>query len=281
MQAELSWEEAVRSLLERPECAEIVRDCYYDQPTLSAAERFASSSEWRSTAALLPSPPGAAVDLGAGQGISSYALAREGWRVTAIEPDPSNLVGRGSIARLAADSGLPITVAEGVGENIPLPDASQDLVFARAVLHHAKHLEALCREAFRVLRPGGRMLATREHVISKAEDLHAFLDSHPLHSLYGGEHAYLLREYEGALVGAGFTLDKIIRPLSSEINLAPRTLESVAHAALGKLPDIPGLRKLASPFIKSPSLLNFLLVVANHFDNRPGRLFSFYCTRPT
>jgi hypothetical protein len=45
-----------------------------------------------------------------------------------------------------------------------------------------------CKEIARVLRPSGRFIAVRDHVISKPEDLPKFLDTHPLHNLYGGEH---------------------------------------------------------------------------------------------
>ena len=41
---------------------------------------------------MIPRKAGRALDLGAGNGILSYALAREGWSVTAVEPDPSALV---------------------------------------------------------------------------------------------------------------------------------------------------------------------------------------------
>lgn len=59
-------------------------------------------------------------------------------------------------------------------------------VFARQVLHHARNLEMLCREVSRVLKPHGIFIATREHVISKPEDLARFLKKHPLHQFYGG-----------------------------------------------------------------------------------------------
>ena len=47
-----------------------------------------------------------ALDLGAGRGISSYALAREGWQVTALEPDPSMLIGAGAIRSLVAKKAM-------------------------------------------------------------------------------------------------------------------------------------------------------------------------------
>ena len=68
------------------------------------------------------------------------------------------------------------------------------------------------------------MVASREHVISKKEDLDQFLDSHPLHNLYGGENAYLLKEYIDAIYGAGFQTVKVYATFDSPINYFPMTL---------------------------------------------------------
>src|SRR5690348_4626147 len=92
-----SWEEAVEWVRRQPQHAELVRQCYFDDPLLEAARRFHRSGEWLATRQFIPRSPGKAVDLGAGRGIASYALASDGWRVTAIEPDASAVVGAGAI----------------------------------------------------------------------------------------------------------------------------------------------------------------------------------------
>src|SRR5690242_3469561 len=123
----LSWEAAVRWLREQPDQHELVRACYYDDPLLAAAQRFADGEEWAALRALIPSgPSGAALDLGAGRGISSFALARDGWAVTALEPDPGDLVGAGAIRALAAEARVPITVVEQFGERLPFASDSFD-----------------------------------------------------------------------------------------------------------------------------------------------------------
>jgi hypothetical protein len=73
------------------------------------------------------------------------------------------------------------------------------------------------------LKPGGLFVAVREHVISQHDDLDAFLDIHPLHKLYGGEHAFLLNEYTGALKKAGFDIRKTLDPFSSPKLLSAHT----------------------------------------------------------
>jgi ubiquinone/menaquinone biosynthesis C-methylase UbiE len=72
-------------------------------------------------------------------------------------------------------------VSAGCAEALPFSDESFDAVFAGAVVHNATDPNALCREVFRMLRPGGGFIAARERVISHLEDLPAFLAAHPLH----------------------------------------------------------------------------------------------------
>lgn len=224
-QGRLTWEEAVRWLRAQPDQQDLVRACFFDDPLLASAARFHASTEWSATRALLPDTPGHALDVGAGRGIASYALARDGWTVTALEPDPSLLVGAGAIRHLAAETGLLIEVQQDWGETLPFPDANFDVVLCRQVLHHARDLPAFLRQVARVLKPGGVMVATREHVISRPEDLPDFLAQHPLHHLYGGEHAFLLTDYHAAIIGAGLTLCASLNPLESDINLFPMTRE--------------------------------------------------------
>lgn len=259
-----TWEEAVLWLRSQPDQADLVRACFYDDPLAAAAERYYRSSEWAAVSALLPSSPGLALDIGSGRGISAYALARDGWRVVALEPDPGEIVGAGAIRALSAESGLGIEVVQEWGEKLPFSDSRFDLVHCRQALHHARNLGQLCLEIGRVLKPGARFIATREHVISRREDLRTFLDSHPLHHLYGGEKAYLLDEYKKAITGGGVRLTEILNPLQSEINVYPETLQGIKRRMA---------RRLAFPF---PQLIpNFALALRGRFLSQPGRLYSF------
>jgi 2-polyprenyl-3-methyl-5-hydroxy-6-metoxy-1,4-benzoquinol methylase len=234
-----TWEEAVLWLRAQPDQIELVRACFYDDPLSEAAERYYASSEWEAARTLTGPAGGRALDVGAGRGISSYALARDGWQVTALEPDPSAVVGTGAIEQLAATSRLPIAVVQEWGEALPFPDASFELVYGREVLHHARDLSTLCAEMARVLKPGGTFLATREHVIFKDADLATFLAEHPLHWLYGGEHAYRLREYKDAIEGAGIRLTRVINPWASAVNLYPRSALEIGRLIHARLPFVP------------------------------------------
>jgi SAM-dependent methyltransferase len=275
----LTWEEAVNWLIEQPDQQDLVRACYYDRPLKNAAERYRGSLEWQAIRPFLPQKIGWAVDLGAGNGIASYALAKDGWKVTALEPDPSDLVGAGAISNMAKTERLSIEVIKAAAENIPVPSETVNLVFARQVLHHAKDLRQVCREIFRVLKPAGVFLAAREHVISQSRDLPIFLQSHPLHRLYGGEHAYRLRDYVGAIRASGLKIRKILGPFDTIINYAPQDDTTLRTGLREKLRRYPGGKFLYRPF-HNEWLFKRMLAILSQVDRRPGRLFSLVCFRP-
>lgn len=269
-----SWEDAVVWLRNQPEQRQLVLDAFYDDPLIGAASRYFATPEWQSISALLQGRTGTALDVGAGRGIASYALAREGFSVVALEPDPSPIVGAGAIRQLAKEASLAIEVVEEFSERLPFSDAGFDVVLARAVLHHTKDLEQACSEFYRVLKPGGIFVAAREHVITSDADLGKFLDQHPLHRLYGGEQAFRLDRYVLALKRAGFGPLEVLAPLESPINLHPYTLDNLREIIVSRLSRF--LPKSLAQQILGPSwLFQRMLVLAKLFDNRPGRLYSF------
>ena len=270
-----TWESAVSWLRGQPDQRQLVLDAFYDDPLIAAAERYFDSDEWQSVSQILHGRKGRALDVGAGRGIASYALARNGFDVTALEPDPSAIVGAGAIRTLAAEAALPINVVEEFSERLPFAEGVFDVVFARAVLHHTRDLELACSEIYRVLRPGGILVAAREHVISREADLAGFLDGHPLHHLYGGEHAFLLERYTDALRDAGFDPLEVLPPLRSPINLFPYTIDTLRDAVIDKVSRRVPARPLWRMVLGSNRIFESLLSIAGRFDSRPGRLYSF------
>ena len=240
----MNWEEAVKQLKMQKNQQGLVKACFYDDPLIDAAKRYYESTEWKEVVDYLPKKKGKVLDIGAGRGISSYALAKEGWSVTAIEPDPSKIVGAGAIKKLAGDSNLNIKVVENWGEKLPFKDVSFDVVYMRQALHHAKNLVEFCKEAGRVLRSGGLFIATREHVIFKKGDLSVFLAKHPLHKLYGGENAFSLEEYRKAIEGSSIKLEHVLNTFESNINLYPRKNKYIPKKiakAVGRIIKYPGM----------------------------------------
>ena len=283
MKDNITWEEAVLWLRAQPEQQELVRACYYDDPLLEAAVRFEASEEWQAVRKILPRKAGSALDLGAGRGISSYALAKAGWQVDALEPDTSAVVGRGAIEQLAHESALPIQLLEGFAEQIPAQDEAYDLVYGRQVMHHAHNLQTMCNEIFRVLKPGGVFIATREHVISKKEDLPVFLANHALHHLYGGENAFLLKEYLAAIECAGLKIQCTYGQFDTPINYFPvsyRQWQDEIQRPLAKWFGRRITRLLLSDAFPWSGFVNGKLSSrASQRDQTPGRLYSFVAVK--
>lgn len=278
-----AWEEAVLWLCSQPDQQDLVRACYYDDPLIEAAARYETGEEWKATLAILP-PPGHALDIGAGRGISSYALAMAGWKVIALEPDAGSQLGAGAIRDLAAGARLSLEVAESIAEEMPFSDSTFDLVYVREVLHHARDLNLFCRQIARVLKPGGVFLACREHVISVRDDLDSFLGSHPLHFLYGGENAYLLNEYLSAIHTSGLKLRKVLGQYETPINWFPLTEEKWREAV--QEPVRRRMGKFVADLIGAPhhpwsGMLNRgLAKLISRLGNSPGRLYTFLAYKP-
>jgi ubiquinone/menaquinone biosynthesis C-methylase UbiE/DNA-binding transcriptional ArsR family regulator len=102
-------------------------------------------------------------DLGCGEGYLTLEAAR--WSRSVVAVDQSEDVldrARALASRRKIDN---ITWKQGDLEHLPIPDASIDVALLSQALHHAEHPANALREAWRILRPGGRMviLDLREH----------------------------------------------------------------------------------------------------------------------
>jgi ubiquinone/menaquinone biosynthesis C-methylase UbiE len=275
----LSVGEAIRVLRQDPACEQLIIDSYLEEDIAGAAQRFVTSAEWTSVMDLVGrNVVGRTVlDLGAGTGIATYALRASGASyVIALEPDPSEVVGYSALKRLVGkDSG--VAVVASIGESIPLDTESIDLIYVRQVLHHIHDLDSLMRECYRVLRPGGAFLATREHVVDNENQLREFLATHAIHRLAGGENAHSLTRYERSIRQSGLKLEETIGPWDSVINAfpavrTPAELEQYPVELLKNrfgapgtfLARVPGANALTWKRIRRP---------------KPGRLYSFLARR--
>jgi len=274
-----TWTQAVEWLRRQPEKQELVKACYYDDPIEEAALRFYHSQEWQEVFHILHDYiPCNVLDLGAGRGISSYAFSREGCTVTALEPDASPLVGSAAIKTLSERTSLVIQTVRAHGESLPFKENSFDIVYGRAVLHHTHNLNSLCHNAARVLKPGGIFIATREHVISRLQDLEIFLRSHPLHFLYCGEHAFLLKEYKKAIKSSGLKLKNVIGPYESVINYAPTSQQQFKNDIASLLTPYFGSR-ISKFLLNIPTILSIMGLYLSLRSTIPGRLYSFVAVK--
>jgi SAM-dependent methyltransferase len=103
------------------------------------------------------------VELGCGTAYFSSWLARRGARVVGVDPTPAQLA---TARRLQEDTGLHFPLIEAIGEEVPLPDASFDLVLSEygASLWADPYLWV--PEAARLLRPGGRVIFLTNSTVS-------------------------------------------------------------------------------------------------------------------
>lgn len=100
------------------------------------------------------------VDFCAGLGGPARYLAhRYGADVTGIELTPTRVKGAEELTRLVGLQNS-VRVIEGNVMRVPLPDASADVVVSQEALLHVPDKEGALAEAFRILKPGGRIAFT-------------------------------------------------------------------------------------------------------------------------
>ncbi len=275
-------EQAVLKVMETHEGRENIFLCYYEWDANNAFQRYQCSEEWNAVLNLLSqyTPPTMnALDLGAGNGISSYALNLSGYSVTSLEPDPSELVGYGALKKILKSKALAIYPISGYGEELPFANQTFGLVYLRQVLHHSKDLKKMMNEISRILMPEGIFIATREHVVDNNASKEAFLRNHALHQYTKNEGAFLQVEYLKALKDAGLKLEKLILSWDSVINHYPTSNEMVKQqfrAAIKK--EIGQLNGL---IVNSPKTERLYRRIKSVRDRTPGRMISFVARKNT
>jgi excisionase family DNA binding protein len=125
---------------------EMRKGCYVEALRDILASRFAP-------------PPGSVVaDIGTGTGYLAKKLVDYAKSVNAIDSSPAMLE--------AAKQGLTenelekIKFIEGDAHDLPLPDESQDLVYANLLIHHLLEPALAIKEMYRVLNHGGQVIIT-------------------------------------------------------------------------------------------------------------------------
>lgn len=148
---------------------------YFDELAGRFGRRYMPGRSWKALAeallALMPSVD--AADLGAGEGAVAFLLARRAKHVYAVDSS-RQMVEYGS--RLAAERGFAnVEFRLGDLEGLPLEDACVDMAFFSQSLHHAQHPERAVAEAWRILRPGGRVVVLDlvKHNREEARELYA------------------------------------------------------------------------------------------------------------
>lgn len=272
---EYTWEQAVEALRGDPQHQKLVYDSYLTSDLEDNCRRFYASTEFaeilRLISALRPQAQ-KVLDLPAGNGIASYAFAKSGFEVVAVEPDPSATVGRGAIEKIKQQEQLAnITPCDAYGENLPCNDEEFDVVFIRQGLHHARDLFQMLSEAARVTKADGLIIAAREPVVDDYDKgLQTFLDEQPDHQLYGGENAFMHRDYVNAFKRNRISLIRDFGPYDSIINLAPSSFGSVESMLLNSRRG-----KMLQTVLPAKIVARLGFMVLRLRNNNQGRLHTF------
>lgn len=148
---------------------------YFDELAGRFGKDYVPGRSWKGLAeALLKvSRHGVVADLGAGEGTLAQLLARQAEHVIAVDLSPKMVeFGR----ELAIKHELPnLEYRLGDIEEPPLDDASVDLAFLSQALHHAGSPQNALLQAFRIVKPGGRLvvLDLLQHTFEEARELYA------------------------------------------------------------------------------------------------------------
>ena len=158
----------VRLFAEKPEGAEVFYDRTYARPLTGDPSRDSPRAPSAFVVeAVKGLKPGAALDLGTGQGRNAVHLARAGWAVTGVDVSQ---VGLDAAQANAAAAGVSIRTEKGAYETYDMGVGRWDLVaaiFAWAPVRDPSFLARLKS----ALKPGGVILF--EHFVDDPEEPHA------------------------------------------------------------------------------------------------------------
>ena len=118
-----------------------------------------------------------ALDLSAGDGLSSRMLAERGWRVVSTEYHTRK----------------PGWIAVNLDDDLPFSSASFDLVMMLEVIEHLADIPHMLGEIARVMRPGGLAVITTPNRLNVSSRIHYLLSGY-----YKGRRAPLAYKYRVA-----------------------------------------------------------------------------------
>ena len=182
-------------------------------------------------------------------------------------------------ARATYGDRIPLYVAKA--EQLPVRDASLDVILMFEAIYYLPNVDAFLRECRRVLVPAGRLLLS-----STNKDLFDFVPSPLSRTYYGASEVVRLLNSHGfssKLCGYGRTdalpFRHLVRPakaLAQRLDLLPKTMRGKAllrRTLFGRLPQMP--RDLSE---LTPSLSEPPIAIACHAPDRVHRLLYLVAT---
>jgi ubiquinone/menaquinone biosynthesis C-methylase UbiE/DNA-binding MarR family transcriptional regulator len=148
---------------------------YFDELAGKFGRQYVPGRSWQGLAEtfLMLMPPLVIADLGAGEGTSSQLLARRAKKVIAVDNSEKMVEFGSSLARAHGVKNLEYRL--GDLEELPIKKSEADVAFFSQSLHHAQHPPRALAEAFRIVKPGGRViiLDLLKHHFEEARALYA------------------------------------------------------------------------------------------------------------
>src|SRR5215469_12584180 len=150
---------------------------YFDELAGKFGRQYVPGRSWKGIAEALLKlmPPMVIADLGAGEGTLSQLMAQRAKKVIAIDNSEKMVEFGRELARRHGIQNLEYRL--GDLEEVPIRSSTVDLAFLSQALHHATHPEHAIAEAWRILKPGGRIaiLDLNRHHFEEARELYADL----------------------------------------------------------------------------------------------------------
>jgi len=148
---------------------------YFDELAGKFGRQYVPGRSWQGLAEtfLMLMPPLVIADLGAGEGTVSQLLARRAKKVIAVDSSEKMVEFGSSLARAHGVKNLEYRLADL--EELPIKKGEADVAFFSQSLHHAQHPSRAIAEAFRIVKPGGRViiLDLLKHHFEEARALYA------------------------------------------------------------------------------------------------------------
>ena len=148
---------------------------FFDSVAGRLGKDYVPGKSWKGVAEALlrVMPPMVIADLGAGEGAFALLLAQRATKVIAVDTSAKMIeVGREQALRNGVKN---VEYRLGDMEELPIEDTAVDLVFFSQSLHHALHPQRAVQEAWRILRPAGRIviLDLAQHRFEEAREMYA------------------------------------------------------------------------------------------------------------